>query len=208
MGPASTALQRNELLLLERYDAREKDWVIGGFVEFHMRVDDTLTLRDLGTIGDTPHAGRGEAPDRGAVLAAAPVSATAVVRRDAEAWNEILASIPASVDGPPEYRRPHYYNIWKWSPELARQAQRGGRHRGAPPRGGPGHGAAPLTVRALVRRMMPVIVARSVPASMAGTVGAHGGSVIHDADSFLQFLADEKRLAEHARGLPQRPPTV
>ena len=57
-GPAfRTALQRNELLLLERYDAREKNWVIGGFVEFHMRVDDTLTLRDLGTIGDTPHAG-------------------------------------------------------------------------------------------------------------------------------------------------------
>ena len=52
-----TALQRNELLLLERYDAREKDWVIGGFVEFHMRVDDTLTLRDLGTIGESPHAG-------------------------------------------------------------------------------------------------------------------------------------------------------
>ena len=52
-----TALQRNELLLLERYDAREKDWVIGGYVEWHMRVDDTLTLRDVGTVGETPHAG-------------------------------------------------------------------------------------------------------------------------------------------------------
>src|SRR5262245_20534089 len=52
-----TALQRGELLLLERYDTREKDWLIGGFVEFHMRVDDTLTIRDLGTAGETPHAG-------------------------------------------------------------------------------------------------------------------------------------------------------
>ena len=31
-----TALQRNELLLLDRYDTREKDWVIGGFVEFQL----------------------------------------------------------------------------------------------------------------------------------------------------------------------------
>ncbi|MDP8925080.1 MAG: hypothetical protein M3O34_19720, partial [Chloroflexota bacterium] len=67
----------------------------------------------------------------------APVSATAVVRRDAEVWSQILASIPGFfVDGPPEYRRPHYYNIWKWSPELAREARRGGR-RGGPPRGSP-----------------------------------------------------------------------
>jgi hypothetical protein len=136
-----TALQRGELLLLERYDTREKDWAVGGFVEFHMRVDDTLTLRDLGTIGDTPHAGVAKHLIGELFNQLGPQSATCVVRRDAEAWNEILASIPGfEVDGPPEYRRPHYYNIWKWSPELARQAQRGGRHRGAPPRGGPGPG--------------------------------------------------------------------
>src|SRR3954464_2802733 len=52
-----TALQRGELLLLERYDTREKDWLVGGFVEFHMRVDDTLTIRDLGTLGNKLHAG-------------------------------------------------------------------------------------------------------------------------------------------------------
>jgi hypothetical protein len=132
-----TALQRNELLLLERYDAREKDWVIGGFVEFHLRVDDTLTLRDLGTVGETPHAGVAKHLIGELFNQLSPASATCVVRRDAEVWNEILSSIPGfEVDGPSEYRRPHYYNIWKWSPELARQAQRGGRARGAPPRGG------------------------------------------------------------------------
>jgi hypothetical protein len=137
-----TALQRNELLLLDRYDAREKAWVIGGFVEFHMRVDDTLTLRDLGTVGESPHAGVAKHLIGELFNQLGPISATCVVRRDAEVWNEILASIPGfSVDGPAEYRRPHYYNIWKWSPELARQAQRGGgRRRGAPPRGGPGPG--------------------------------------------------------------------
>ena len=136
-----TALQRNELLLLERYDAREKVWAIGGFVEFHLRVDDTLTLRDLGTIGDAPHAGVAKHLIGELFSQLHPLSATCVVRRDAESWNAILESIPGfSVDGPAEYRRPHYYNIWKWSPELARQAQRGGRQRGGPPRSGPGPG--------------------------------------------------------------------
>ncbi|HEY8478147.1 MAG TPA: hypothetical protein VIN09_14900, partial [Chloroflexota bacterium] len=45
------AAQRNELLLLERYNPREKQWEIAGFVEWHMRVDDTLTIRDAGTVG-------------------------------------------------------------------------------------------------------------------------------------------------------------
>jgi hypothetical protein len=136
-----TAQQRNELLLLERYDTREKDWVVGGFIEFHMRVDDTVTLRDLGTIGDAPHAGVAKHLIGELFNQLSPASATCVVRRDAEAWNEILASIPGFfVEGPPEYRRPHYYNIWKWSPELARQAQRGGRQRGGPTRSGPGPG--------------------------------------------------------------------
>jgi ribosomal protein S18 acetylase RimI-like enzyme len=133
-----TALQRNELLVLERYDAREKDWLIGGFVEFHLRVDDTLTLKDLGTVGEAPHAGVAKHLLNELFNQLRPVSATCVVRRDAQPWNEILASIPGfAVDGPPEYRRPHYYNIWKWSPELARQAQRAARPRGVPPRGGP-----------------------------------------------------------------------
>jgi hypothetical protein len=136
-----TAQQRNELLLLERYDAREKTWVVGGFVEYHLRVDDTLTLRDLGTLGEAPHAGVAKHLLGELFHQLQPASATCVVRRDAEAWNEILASVPGFfVDGPPEYRRPHYYNIWKWSPELARQAQRGRRQRGGPPRSGPGPG--------------------------------------------------------------------
>jgi hypothetical protein len=135
------AAERGELLLLVHDDRRERQRRLDGFVEFHMRVDDTLTLRDLGTIGDTPHAGVAKHLFSELFNQLGPQSATCVVRRDAEAWNEILASIPGfEVDGPPEYRRPHYYNIWKWSPELARQAQRGGRHRGAPPRGGPGPG--------------------------------------------------------------------
>ena len=120
-----TALQRGELLVLERSDPRECTWVIGGFIEWHMRVDDTLTLRDVGSVGETPHAGIVKHLIGELLRSLSPVAATCVVRRDAAVWNEILASIPGFfIDGPPEYRRPHYYNIWKWSPELARRAAR------------------------------------------------------------------------------------
>ncbi len=50
------AIDRGRLLLLERYDRRSKDWAIGGFVDYHMRVDDRLTIRDVGIIGDSVHA--------------------------------------------------------------------------------------------------------------------------------------------------------
>jgi hypothetical protein len=131
-----TAQQRGELLLLERYDSREKSWVLGGFAEWHMRVDDTLTLRDVGSVGDAPHAGIVKHLIDELLRSLSPQGATCVVRRDADAWNEILDSIPGFyVDGPPEYRRPHYYNVWKWSPELARESRQQSRRgaRGAPP---------------------------------------------------------------------------
>ena len=133
-----TAQQRNELLLLERYDTRERAWVIGGFIEWHMRVDDTLTLRDVGSVGDTPHAGIVKHLIDELLRSVSPVGGTTVVRRDADVWNDILDSIPGfAVDGPPEYRRPHYFNIWKWSPDLAREARRGSRRGATPPRGSP-----------------------------------------------------------------------
>ena len=123
-----TALQRGELLVLERSDPRESTWVIGGFIEWHMRVDDTMTLRDVGSVGDTPHAGIVKHLIGELLRSLSPLAATCVVRRDVSAWNEIMASIPGFfIDGPAEYRRPHYYNIWKWSPELARRAERDSR---------------------------------------------------------------------------------
>lgn len=134
-GGLRTAQQRGELLVLERYDPREKTWLIGGYVEWHMRVDDTLTLRDVGSVGETPHAGVVKHLIGELLRSLSPRAATCVVRRDAEVWNEILAGIAGFfVDGPPEYRRPHYYNVWKWSPELARQVGRQSR-RGDPRRG-------------------------------------------------------------------------
>ena len=96
-----------------------------------------------GTVGETPHAGVAKHLIGELIHQLSPVGATCVVRRDADAWNEILGSIPGFfIEGPPEYRRPHYYNIWKWSPELARQAQRGGRRAWRSPARPAGQGDA------------------------------------------------------------------
>ena len=51
------AAQRGEVLLLERYDSRARDWRVAAFVDWHIRVDDVLTIRDAGTDGDAPHSG-------------------------------------------------------------------------------------------------------------------------------------------------------
>src|SRR5215216_6030611 len=126
------AIDRNELLLLERYDPREKIWSIGGFVDYHLRVDDTLSIREIGTMGATVHAGVVRHLLSELLRSATPDSASLKVRGDAEAWNEIFASEPGFELVGREYRRPHWYNVWEWTRERARsqRARPGGRSVG------------------------------------------------------------------------------
>jgi hypothetical protein len=126
------AIERGELLLLERYEPREKDWTVGGFVDYHLRVDDSLTVRDVGTVGESVHAGIVRHLLDELLRSASPLTATLKVRRDAEAWNAIFQSTPGFELVGPEYRRPHYYNIWEWSRDRARQER--GRSGRTPPR--------------------------------------------------------------------------
>lgn len=118
------AAERGELMLLERRNPRDKAWRIEEFVEYHLRVDDTLTVRDIGSSSDPPNALGVKYLLHELLGTVRPVTATVKVREDAVAWNEMLASIPGfEVDGR-EYRRPHYILIWRWSREIAERAQR------------------------------------------------------------------------------------
>ncbi|MBI4491886.1 MAG: hypothetical protein HY690_03730 [Chloroflexi bacterium] len=118
------AAQRGEVLVLEQYDTREHRWNIVGFVEYHVRVDDTVTIKDAGSIGETPHSAIIKHLFNEALGSAGAREATAKVRSDATAWNELLGSIPGFYQEGKEYSRPHYYLIWRWSPELAAQQAR------------------------------------------------------------------------------------
>ena len=119
------AIQREELLLLERYDAKIKDWRIAGFVDWHMRVDDVLTIRDAGTEGDHPHAGMLKQLFNELIRSLSPVAVALKVRADAAEWNEIIQSIPGFILEGAEYRRPRWINVWQWSRERAMQPPRG-----------------------------------------------------------------------------------
>lgn len=116
--------QRGELLLLERYDSKSRDWKIGAFIDWHIRVDDVLTIRDIGTEGETPHSGMVKQLMMELLQSLAPIEVIAKARSDATDWNEIIRSIAGFDLEGTEYRRPHWINVWRWTREAAAQAQR------------------------------------------------------------------------------------
>lgn len=118
------AIQRGELLVLDRNDPRARNWRITAFVEFHIRVDDILTIRDMGTEGDLPHSGMIKQLVSELVLSLAPLEVGLKVRADAAAWNEVIQSMSGFVLEGSEYRRPHWINVWKWTRETAALAAR------------------------------------------------------------------------------------
>jgi hypothetical protein len=123
------AASRGDILILERYDRAAHDWQVAGFVECHMRVDDNLSIRDVGTTGDEPQTGVVRYLLDQAFNSFRPVESQVKIRRDAATWLEIFRAIPGFYLEGEEYRRPHYWTIWRWDRQRARdderQAQRG-----------------------------------------------------------------------------------
>lgn len=127
------AAARGDILVLERFDRAAHDWQVAGFVECHMRIDDNLSIRDVGTAGDEPQNSVVRYLFDQAVNAFRPIEAHVKIRRDARAWLDIFSSIPGFHLEGEEYRRPHYWTIWTWDRQRARDAER----RPAPPRTAP-----------------------------------------------------------------------
>lgn len=109
------AVQRQELLVFEALDPRDKQWHLLGFIEWHMRVDGTVTIRDMGTTGDAPQTGVLKALVRELISLLSPEEVTVKVRQDQPVWNSIFMDLPGfRLDGT-EYSRPYYRNVWVWS---------------------------------------------------------------------------------------------
>jgi hypothetical protein len=115
------AASRGDILVLERYDRPSHEWQVAGFVECHMRVDDTLSIRDVGTTGDEPQTGMVRYLLDQAFDSFKPVEAQVKIRRDARAWLDIFRAIPGFYLEGEEYRRPHYWTIWRWNAARARE---------------------------------------------------------------------------------------
>ncbi|MBI3979446.1 MAG: hypothetical protein HY331_14785 [Chloroflexi bacterium] len=103
---------RNEVLLQERYDRKEKTWRIGGFLEWHTRLDGTVTLRDVGSTGDTPDPVVIKALIRELVLRESPDVIQVKVRADQAFWNDLFAELPGFELEGKEFARPYWRNIW------------------------------------------------------------------------------------------------
>jgi len=124
------AAARGDILVLERFDRPSHTWQMAGFVECHMRVDDNLSIRDIGTHGDEPQTGVVRYLLDQAFNSFRPAAAQVKIRRDATAWLEIFRAIPGFYLEGEEYRRPHYWTIWRWDRQHLAEAQ-------APPRQAP-----------------------------------------------------------------------
>src|SRR5438309_3413566 len=125
----SGAAARGDILILERYDRAAQDWQVAGFVECHMRVDDNLSIRDIGTTGDQPQTGVVRYLLDQAFNSFRPVESQVKIRRDANTWLEIFQAIPGFYLEGEEYRRPHYWTIWRWDRQRAREAEQAQRPR-------------------------------------------------------------------------------
>jgi hypothetical protein len=125
----SGAAGRGDILLLERFDRPSQNWLVAGFIEAHMRVDDNLSIHDIGTTGDAPQTGVVRYLLDQAFNSFRPVESQVKIRRDAAQWLEIFRAIPGFYLEGEEYRRPHYWTIWRWDRQRAREdelaAQRG-----------------------------------------------------------------------------------
>jgi len=121
------AVQRGELLVLERMDHKHRDWNVSAFVDWHMRVDDVLTIRDAGTEGEVPHSGMVKQLMMELISSLSPTEITLKTRADVPHWNDIIYSIPGFELEGSEYRRPYWINVWRWTRELAAAAARAGR---------------------------------------------------------------------------------
>src|SRR5450432_1153849 len=120
------AAARGDILVLEKYDRPASHWELAGFVEGHMRVDDNLSIRDVGTTGTEPQTGVVRYLLDQAFNSFRPAGSQVKIRRDASDWLEIFQAIPGFYLEGEEYRRPHYWTIWRWDRQKAREADRPG----------------------------------------------------------------------------------
>ncbi|GAC1314686.1 MAG: hypothetical protein NVSMB2_04570 [Chloroflexota bacterium] len=118
------AASRGDIVLLERYDRASHDWHVAGFFECHVRIDDNLSIRDVGTSGEEPQNSVVRYLFDQAINAFRPVAAQIKIRRDAAAWLDIFRNIPGFYLEGEEYRRPHYWTIWRWERQRADEDQR------------------------------------------------------------------------------------
>ncbi len=115
------AIERREMLVLERIAPKEKVGKLSAFIEWYTKVDGTATIRDIGTVGEEPNEGMAKRLIRELLRLISPPEAHVKLRADLAAWNSIFEDLPGFQLEGREYSRPHWKTIWKWTPEAERR---------------------------------------------------------------------------------------
>ena len=120
------AVERREILVLELFDAKERSHRLAGFLEWHTRIDNSVTIKDAGSTGDTVHPTVIKRLIRELLNTYAPTLVRVKVRSDLDVWNGIFRELPGFEFQGKEYTRPHYRSIYEWSGDVSpsRQFQR------------------------------------------------------------------------------------
>jgi hypothetical protein len=118
------AASRGDILVLERFERPTQQWHVAGFIECHLRVDDNLSIHDIGTATEEPQTGVVRYLLDQAFNSFRPKESQVKIRRDAAIWLDIFRGIPGFHLEGEEYRRPHYWTIWSWDRERAREDER------------------------------------------------------------------------------------
>lgn len=118
------AVQRGEVLVLAHFDPREHREEIEGFVEWHLKVDGSVTLRDAGAPGEEVHVGTVRRLVRELLHMLQPPVASVKLRADQAVWNSVFEQIPGFEIEGREYSRPYWRTIWEWTPAKERLAAR------------------------------------------------------------------------------------
>ena len=130
------AARRNELLMLEHWDAKENDWRLAGMLEWYTRVDGVVTIKDAGTSGDQPDAAVVKRLVRELIALQSPTELRAKTKDEQKEWMRIFAEMPGFVLEGKEYSRPNWVYIWSWIPGRTRlPGQLAGVGRSATPEG-------------------------------------------------------------------------
>lgn len=117
------AIERGEVLVLEHVDPKDRrgSGLIDGFLEWHTRIDATVTIRDAGTTGDELRANIVKRLVREMLRLYQPPLVRVKTRQDQQVWTNIFSELPGFELEAREYARPYWRILWAWSPDRARE---------------------------------------------------------------------------------------
>jgi hypothetical protein len=111
------AADRRELMVLARFDPKDRVDHVLGFIEWHSRVDNGVTIRDMGVVGDDPQPATLRRLLRELLSLLSPPMATVKLREDLTLWNTVFEETPGFVLEGREYSRPYWRRIYTWTEE-------------------------------------------------------------------------------------------